>query len=544
MTSSFAGKMKLRIRSLDGGDTLRVDVPSNGTSLQSLKEAVARKINSSPTEVNLSLNKNDFLQGPSEESLHSLGIIAGDLVFYTLNANGFQNNTSPVESSKRAREKEVNTNPENPRNPRSPNDKTLTLRELCASAALKRASKNSAADYQKPKEIPVSAAKEEETVESMDADDQILEKSRSVPNFLERVLAGERENEKGGHGLLTIAVHAVMLESGFVGYNAQTSEASLGFGLPHGWAKKPLVSLCYTLPELVADKGDGKNVENVQLRFSVMGKFLIVYGALASAKGSQSYRLSLEVGKFLPCIEHASNSIGNSNIVSEIVEETLERKSKIGKAQDSLQDEGPLFEFWKVVKDALSMRLLSALCEKAGLPLPPSLILLPTEVKMLILEKLPAVYVARLGCVCTEFRFLSSNDELWKQKYLAEFEPCGTQGVQRWKDAYARKWIEKTRTHQGWDGLFRYIPRPLPRRLPYPYGVPGHGISGGDFDRFPAIGGGSLFGGGIGGGFGLGGRSLIGGLPLRRPTMPHCDLNGLVDDIDLHVNPPFQPGRD
>ncbi|GLJ14732.1 hypothetical protein SUGI_0238790 [Cryptomeria japonica] len=542
--------MKLRVRSLDGGDTLRIDLPSNGTSLQSLKEAVAHKINSSPTEVNLSLNKKDYLQGPPEESLQSLGIIAGDLVFYTLNPNDFQNLISPVaaenlESSKRPREKEVNTNPKNPRNPQSPNDKNLTLRELCASAAMKRASKDSATDNQNPAEIAVGTPKEQESGESMEVDDQILEKSRSIPYFLERVLSGEKENEGCGHGLLTIAVHAVMLESGFVGFNTQSSEASLGTRLPHGWAKKPLVSLCYTLPELIVDNSHEKYVENVQLRFSVMGNFLVVYGALASAKGSHFYRISLEVGKFLPSIERASSLIGKSNIVSEIVGETLDRKSEIGKAQDSLQEERFLFEFWKVVKDALSMPLLSALCEKAGLPLPPSLILLPTEVKMLILEKLPAVYVARLGCVCTEFRFLALNDGLWKQKYLDEFGSSGTQGVQRFKDAFVKKWIERKSKNQRRAGPLRYPSRPLLMRLPYPYGAPGYGIRGGDFDRFPAIGGGSLFGvDGIGGRVGLGGGSLIGGLPSRRLTTPYCDLNGFVDDIDGHVDPHFQPGRD
>ena len=74
-------------------ETLRIDVPSNGMSLQSLKEAVAHKINSSPTEINLSLNKNDFLQGPSDHFRtmglqthgdHSTGIYTTLVVQYIL----------------------------------------------------------------------------------------------------------------------------------------------------------------------------------------------------------------------------------------------------------------------------------------------------------------------------------------------------------------------------------------------------------------------------------------------------------------------------
>ncbi|KAH9320664.1 hypothetical protein KI387_015303, partial [Taxus chinensis] len=38
--------------------------------------------------------------------------------------------------------------------------------------------------------------------------------------------------------------------------------------------------------------------------------------------------------------------------------------------------------------------------------------------KILILKGLPVVVIAKMVCVCIKFRYLASNDELWKQKYL------------------------------------------------------------------------------------------------------------------------------
>lgn len=47
--------------------------------------------------------------------------------------------------------------------------------------------------------------------------------------------------------------------------------------------------------------------------------------------------------------------------------------------------------------------------------------LLPTELKMKILESLPGVDIARVSCVDSEFRNLASYNQLWKQKCLGEF---------------------------------------------------------------------------------------------------------------------------
>jgi hypothetical protein len=45
-----------------------------------------------------------------------------------------------------------------------------------------------------------------------------------------------------------------------------------------------------------------------------------------------------------------------------------------------------VFELWQQVKDNLSLPLLTCMCEKAGLQLPASLLLLPMELKIKVLE--------------------------------------------------------------------------------------------------------------------------------------------------------------
>jgi len=477
-----------------------------------------------------------------------------------------------------------------PKRGREEEQNPKSMRELCASAAVKRSSNSEGSNSGPSREICVNDTQDDDDhqlgVESMEVDDEelpLLQKSRSVPCFLERVLLAERENAESGHRLLVMAVHAVMLESGFVGFDLKASEEPGfdGFRLPEGWSTKAMVSLYYTLPELVYD--DGKCVESVCVRFSLLGSFLVVYGSLVSVKDSQVYRLSLKVEMFVSALQFAVNSIEaicngenstnslftegkkqneNNEIFSlnlrdsQRVEMTAGGSSRpemgvkasssnceIGLKASSSHDMC-VFELWRIVKDRLSMPVLTALCEKTGLPSPPSLFLLPTELKLKILEFLPAVDVAKLGCVSTEFRFLYVNDELWKKKYADELgsfsevdrSARGCPDGQRWKDAFARDWIMKKKMEaQRRNFRNRYVrqtPRmrlPPPLYMPVPFPGTGFGISGGDYDRFPAIGDAGFYPGG--GMLGSNGSRLW---PTgRRHVATSCDFSGLKGDSSL-----------
>jgi len=145
--------------------------------------------------------------------------------------------------------------------------------------------------------------------------------------------------------------------------------------------------------------------------------------------------------------------------------------------------------------------------------------------------------------VWTEFRFLSVNDELWK-KYADELgsfsevdRPArGRPDGQRWKDAFARDWIMKKKMEaQRRNFRNRYVrqtPRmrlPPPQYMPVPFPGMGFGISGGDYDRFPAFGDAGFYPGG--GMLGSSGRRLW---PTgRRHVATSCDFSGLKGDSSL-----------
>ncbi|OVA01183.1 F-box domain [Macleaya cordata] len=78
--------------------------------------------------------------------------------------------------------------------------------------------------------------------------------------------------------------------------------------------------------------------------------------------------------------------------------------------------ESKVFEFWKTAKDGIAINL----CEKNGLLSPPCFTFLHTDLKLKILEFLPGVDVARIGCVSSEFKYLSSNNDLWRKKRPGE----------------------------------------------------------------------------------------------------------------------------
>ncbi|RZC54743.1 hypothetical protein C5167_013604 [Papaver somniferum] len=75
------------------------------------------------------------------------------------------------------------------------------------------------------------------------------------------------------------------------------------------------------------------------------------------------------------------------------------------------------------VRDETALPLLSDLCVKVVLAYCPcfAFSLLPSDLKLKILQLLPGIDVARFGCVSSELRFLCSNNDLWKQKIGEEF---------------------------------------------------------------------------------------------------------------------------
>ncbi|XP_031387090.1 F-box protein SKIP22-like [Punica granatum] len=214
--------------------------------------------------------------------------------------------------------------------------------------------------------------------------------SHSVPCFLRRVLREELGEYGSGHRLLVLAIHAVMLGSGFVRFNSATRTRADRLRLPDQLlsASSNFQLSYYTLPDLIADESN--EVESVILKFRPIGHLLLVSGHLA--KGKSDLRST--------CLDVFRCEV---------------------------------LEFWKVVKDQLALPLLIDLSERAHLPLPSCLMRLPTELKLQILKLLDIYDLLQMALVSSEFRGLSSHGDVWKQKFLAEFGDVNEmQGVSNW----------------------------------------------------------------------------------------------------------------
>ncbi|KAK8656395.1 hypothetical protein V6N13_098348 [Hibiscus sabdariffa] len=248
----------------------------------------------------------------------------------------------------------------------------------------------------------------------------------SEPYFLRKVLLEELfDNGSGIHKPLAIAVHAVLIESGFVGFNPVSGLQTDGFRFPEEFLWP--VSLCYSLPALLRAKANV--TDYVVLMFLSVGGFIQVYGSLV--KGSGIHRLSLDEHRFSPTLDLVmANSSKND-----------------GHGSLNFSVENHVMDFWRIVKDGLALPLLTDLCSKTHLALPACFVRLPTELKLQILDSLPGTDVARMECVCSEMRCLASGKDLWKRKVEQEFGDGWFEAKwMNWKRLFRSRWeIRKER---------------------------------------------------------------------------------------------------
>ncbi|WOH04823.1 hypothetical protein DCAR_0624235 [Daucus carota subsp. sativus] len=521
--------MKLRLRSIETNQTLKLEIP-NSSSLLDLKQALCLQINSSSDAIHLSLNRKEELLGESsQQTLQSLGVISGDLLFFSVNSSFSSDPTRPsseniqdsvnfsvVESDRvdNMKDESVNLNTHEGNCVNLDGDEKLVDSETLGKL-----------DDKNEGDLDSGDTRMGENAEFMEIDDEGLYfdvgKSLSVPGFLRKVFTEELGNDGGDHHkLLVIAVHAVLLESGFVCYDHVTNLVIKGFKFPEKWPSSAFVmSMRYTLPEIVTRDGfkvDG--VKTVVLKFQSLGKFFKVYGSLSMGSGTHCVCINEDqLVPFLNLIWANCGSVSETNVNGGVLFTDPARE---------------VFAFWRTVKDKLALPLLIDLCEKAGLELPPCFSRLPTDLKLQILACLPGVDVAKVGCTCSELRYLSSSDDLWKQKFVEQYgdaEP--SEGEALWKEKFAKASEKRKRRRiAASTSLMRrdrhpfpgVIPGPFPGQFPgsfpgqFPGSFPGRipGILGGDHDMLPA----SIF------------RPLLlpeRGNPRFRNLLPHCNMGEL-----------------
>ncbi|KAL9998138.1 putative F-box domain-containing protein [Helianthus debilis subsp. tardiflorus] len=496
--------MKLRLRSVETKETLKIETP-NPCSLQQLRELVSQKLPSASTSstIHFSLNRKDQLTTESsQESIQSIGITSGDLIYFTTNPTGFS--TAPVSRQSQ--------NPQTVIPASGKQDETLNT---VASEKVRQS--------QNPQTVIPASSKQDETLntvasEKVDSGDnsnaeEIAEymeiedcessvvnevgKSFSVPGFLRKVFTEELRDSDGlNRKLLRVAVHAVLLESGFVEIDPASNMLKDGnnFGVKDNWY---LASVHYTLPEIIVPGG---NIETVKIKFQNLGKYCKVYGSLVN--GTMVHSVLVDEDKLVPFLNVVWANCG-------AVVATMAENNEIA----NVEPEKQVFEFWRKIKDGISLPLLIDLCEKAGLQVPPCFMQLPTELKLKILESLSGVEIAKVSCVCSEMRYLASSDDLWKQKYIEQFgNVAGLNSGTGFKTRFANSWEANKRRKIAGRSAASIMGR---RRNPFaPSGMGFPRIIGGDYDLFPN----------------LGPRGLVGlpqgRGPRLRNVIPDCNLGG------------------
>ncbi|KAM7474774.1 hypothetical protein LguiB_022017 [Lonicera macranthoides] len=517
--------MKLRVRSLETKETLRIQLP-NPSTLHYLKQVISQSISSSPSpspspsSIHLSLNRKDELPSSSpDDHLHSLGITSGDLIFFTLNPNSFSPQTltltpnSNPSSSVKTQAPLLDAPKHETLNPNSDSDSSVNSKPPCLDTqkdetlTLDPNSNSSVVDTKKEETLENSSKcpivesneethhldtqkdeivdlnTEEETGDYMEVDGDVAvldsRKSFTVPGFLRKVFSEELGG--GGdrpHELLVIAVHAVLLESGFVGFGPHKNTAM----------KWPLMSLSYSLPEVISKQDPNDGIDFVVLKFQCVGKFFNVYGSVANGIGTITHWVCVDEDQLVPFL----------NIVWANCGLTDEIRVKQGVSSTRTTPEAEVFKFWKNVKDRIALPLLMDLCEKAGLNLPPCFMVLPSDLKLKIIESLPGGDIAKLGSVSSELRYLTSSDDLWKQKFEEEFGNVKGPGGRSWKERFAKEFRRRKRSSVTCSSVRRSVFNPRVRFPPVIGGgydiwphlgpLPGRNIIGGDYDRFPNLG--------------------------------------------------------
>ncbi|KAL6498922.1 hypothetical protein OROHE_026429 [Orobanche hederae] len=463
--------MKLRMRSFESKETLKIEVPSSCT-LSQLKQNLVQALPNSPSpdSIQLSLNRKDELKSVGEDPLHYLGIAAGDLIYFSLEQPAASSTAAMTSNSQ-------SILPQVTRNSQS------TLPQVTVSTSLNSENTllgalNSNSDIfvmdRQKGESSDRVSQMEDTMEKMEAYDEdnnensyetdglsayeVVENCFSVPGFLRKFFMEELGEDTGkDHKLIITAVHAVMLETGFLSFDKNADMVVNGLHFSNEWPPSLFrLSLYYTLQECLGCAHGEEAVKSVVLKFQSMGKFVNVYGTLENISGKKvTYRVQLDEDQLVPFLNVVWANCG--------VADNINGKNG-GGLLSSTSPEKEVFNFWRNVKDNLALPLLIDLCEEFGLPLPPCFTRLPTDLKLKILEYLSGVDIAKTSCVCSELRYLGSSDDLWKMKFVEEFGDGRKEAQGSWKRMFAKDWgrMRKRRKANGgrrcpsWPAWRRY----------------------------------------------------------------------------------------
>lgn len=290
------------------------------------------------------------------------------------------------------------------------------------------------------------------------------------------VLTEEFADDRSNRERLVIAVHAMLLEAGFVVFDPISgTQSSERFHLLNKWPALDHRTMWvpYTSPHILHDiKRESINnsyviqaVRGIALRFQSRGDYFNVYGCLIGHRSATYWpqrHLCLHEERFGSAVEFFWE---NKNV-------GLQGRGLYRSVENLL------FGFWKIVKDEIVLPFLIELRRNPGFPIvlpfpiefgqkpgsasPTGIMGLPSELKMKVLESLPGVDIVKLACVCKGMKNMVNDvigELLWRDKYYEEIErgfesPAKRRRGQRgeviveWKLLFVRIWKSKAKWKQ------------------------------------------------------------------------------------------------
>lgn len=271
-------------------------------------------------------------------------------------------------------------------------------------------------------EVSESSEDESTTATMAEVDDiaPITHPDLPLVSFLKRVfkeVGGLADDDDDDSWILRVAVHAVMLQSGFVCFVPESKKRIDGSQLPNP------TQINYTLPEAF-DFSNFTKIETVVLKFQYSGDLFNIEGYL-SEKEPAVHQLSLNPTRFVPPLDLA---FVNSDMI--------DSRIRMCGSSSNQYPENEVFELYRLVTDAVVYPLSIDLRQKLGLIPPPCFMRLPAELKRKILELLIGVDIARAASVCSELRILTKDDDLWRRKCEEEFGFRRSFRRESWKIMY------------------------------------------------------------------------------------------------------------
>lgn len=372
--------------------------------------------------------------------------------------------------------------------------------------------------------IAPSPAAEPSEPEAMDTEAYDVPVGNIMPAYMLRVLCSNSVLASSPHGVAVLAVHAAMLETGFTLGNEPGSTDQL------------------TLPDAAALAA---NTHRVAYRLAAAPESTCT--VTCSSMGSSTLITAAppaEPSRFVqiqsPVVELDSSSTpGGSSGTLQPVAGAASMPSHVALMPDQrgavlhgrlALDAAMVRALWITLKDGIALPMQVACCTAAGLQPPATLLSLPTELKMRLLGTLGPLELAAVASSCTELRHLAGGNELWEPLFKAQFpfpsvyvaEAADRRG---YKWAFGFCWMERRRREEERRRqrarFFPAVPQFGPRPPFYPPAPPPRfpGVTGGDQDRLPFLGGTGSFGSGRYGApfnlFGSGGARRQGGPSFR-----------------------------